>query len=117
MRFAMLCLLALFGTGLLYGEQQEKLAVRSISVRLIPTTAEHLTPVDFEAIVARWRTEQVKLAIEHKLDVAAIDEARNVIREVYHDRGETVRVEHTVRQLTPGAVEVAFEVVPLCRCD
>jgi hypothetical protein len=117
MRFALLCLLARAGTGLLNGEQQSNLIVRSISVRFIPTGTEHLMPVEFAAIAARWKNDQVNLAVERKLDIAAIDRAEEVIREMYRVRGETVRVEHSVRQLSPRTVEVGFEVVPLCQCN
>lgn len=116
MRFAILCLLALHGTCLLNGAQQSKPVVRSIHVRYISTGTERLMPVEFDAIAARWKSDQVNLAVENKLDVAAMDRAEEVIREMYRVRGETVRVEHTVRQSSPRAVEVFFEVVPLCPC-
>jgi hypothetical protein len=59
----------------------------------------------------------VNLAVENRLDFTSIDKAKEVIREMYGIKGHTVRVEHSVNQIPTRGVEVAFQVVELCKCN
>jgi hypothetical protein len=116
MRPAALCLI-LFGAGLLTAQQpQPNTSVRSISVKVIPTSSKGIA-LDYEAIRAAWKSKRVNLEVETRLDVASIERAEAVIRESYGSQGHAVRVEHSVNQIRPEGVEVAFQVVELCRCE
>jgi hypothetical protein len=42
-----------------------------------------------------------------------VDQAANVIRDMYGDARQKVRVEHAVKQIPPRSLEVAFEVIQL----
>jgi hypothetical protein len=59
----------------------------------------------------------VNLAVGNRLDAASLSDAKEVIREMYAERGHTVRVEHRVRQIPPRSVEVVFKVIELCACN
>ena len=116
MRRATLCLI-LIGAGLLTAQQEQPNPfVRSISVKVIPTSSKGIA-LDFEAIRAAWKSKRVNLEVETRLDVASIDSAKAVIREIYGSQGHAVRVEHSVNQIRPGGVAVAFQVVELCKCE
>jgi hypothetical protein len=71
-----------------------------------------------DAITATWRSKGIDLGVEHRLNPVAVEKAADVIRDMYGDKGQKVRVEHTVTQIPPGrSLEVKFEVTQLCTCD
>lgn len=117
MRFAAICCFAL-GVGALTAQQPSvPVSVRSITVRPVSTSSAPLNAIDFEAFSSAWKARGIHLAVEIRLEPAAVDKAADVIRDMYRDRGQKVRVEHTVKQIRPGAVEVAFEIIQLCPCN
>jgi hypothetical protein len=117
MRLAAICWVIL-GVGALTAQQPSiAVSVRSITVKPVSTGSEPLNAIGFEAFSSAWKTRGIHLATETRLDPAAVDKAADVIRDMYRDQGQKVRVEHTVTQIRPGAVEVAFEVIQLCACD
>ncbi|MEJ7606603.1 MAG: hypothetical protein WKF37_10100 [Bryobacteraceae bacterium] len=83
-------------------------------MKVISTSVSGLAPIHFEAIAAAWKSSQVKLDVENRLDVAFVDRAKEVIRGLYAASGHSVRVEHTLNHISPRSVEVAFQVVELC---
>jgi hypothetical protein len=108
----------MIGFGLLPAQQQPSgPLVRSISVRAVSTTSQGLASIEFSDIAAAWKRRQVNLAVEKRLDLVSIETAEGVIREMYRDSGHSVRVEHNVTQIPPRGVEVAFQVIELCRCN
>ena len=116
MRPTALCLIIL-GSGLLTAQHRSSLSIRSISIEFIPTSPVAVVPIQFKEIMAAWKNKRVNLEVENRLDLASIDRAKEVIREMYGSNGHPVRVEHRVNQVPPGGVEVAFQVVDLCTCE
>jgi hypothetical protein len=117
MRPAGLCWI-IIGSGLLTAQHQQRIpSIRSISVKVVSTSAKGLTPIEFHAITAAWKSKQVDLAVEGRLDIASIDKAKEVIRDMYGSKRHAVRVEHSVNQIPPRGVEIAFQVVELCTCN
>ncbi len=107
----------LIGTGLLTAQQEQPNPfVRSISVKVIPTSSKGIA-LDYEAIRAAWNSKRVNLEVETRLDVASIDRAEAVIREIYGRKGQVVKVEHRINQIAPTGVEVVLQVVELCNCE
>lgn len=91
--------------------------IRSVSVRLIPSSRTGMNAIGFERIAAALKCQGIPLAVEGKFDAAAVEKAGNAIRDLYLAQGQKVRVEHSLTQLPPRSVEVRFEVVQLCNCD
>jgi hypothetical protein len=56
----------------------------------------------------------VGLALDDRFDIARLQSAGDVIRDLYRDAGRKVRVEHSVTHMPPRSVEIAFDVVELC---
>jgi hypothetical protein len=118
MRPAILVCLILISAGLLSPqEQQSRPIVRAISIKVVATSPQGLTPIGFDAILSAWKSSQVNLSVEQRLDLASIDKAREIIRELYSKSGHAVRVEHSVNPMPPRSVEVVFQVIELCRCN
>jgi hypothetical protein len=116
MQVTRLCL-ALMGCTLLtaQGQQwQQQPMVRSITMRLITTHTEASKPIALDAITSAWKNRQVKLAVEHPLDVASIEGAKEVIREMYSANGREVKVDHRINSIPPRSAEVSFEIIELC---
>jgi hypothetical protein len=91
--------------------------VRSIKVRLVSTSKKPLKSIDMNVIAGTLKRRDINLVVERGLDASAVDKAADAIRGIYRDQGQNVRVEHTVTQVPPGALEVAFEVIQLCTCN
>jgi hypothetical protein len=116
MRKVALCSI-LFATGVLAAQQTStSLPIRSISVKLVPTSNADMNAIPFDSIMAAWRNERIDLAVEHGFDAAAVDKASDAIRTMYAGLGHKVRVEHKVTQVSPRSLDVAFEVIQLCPC-
>lgn len=106
------------GFGVLAAQQPPAfLSVRSINFKLISTTHKGLEPVSPDLIAATLKSKRINLAIAGRFDPAAVDKAAEAIRERYRQEGHNVRVEHSAKQISPGGVEVAFEVIELCSCN
>lgn len=117
MRRLALCSI-LFAAGVLAAEQTSTpLPIRSISVKLVPTSNAGMNAIRFDAIAAAWKNARIDLAVERGFDTAAVEKAADVIRAMYAGLGHTVRVEHKVMQVAPRRVDVAFEVIQLCPCN
>lgn len=117
MRIAVLCLL-LPGLGVLPARASSKPAtpaIRSLAVRLVPTSQHPPEAIDIHAISAALRREGIRLAVEEALEVGEIARAAGAIRRMYSERGHQVRVEHATTRVGRG-VEVVFSVVELCGC-
>lgn len=112
MRIATLCMLCigpmLFGAG-------PAPSIRSIVVSAVPSVASGFTPIEFPAIAATWERQGIGLGVERPLDPASIPRAKDVIGQLYARQGHRVRVAHTVRGIQPSGVEVAFQVIEVCR--
>ena len=93
------------------------LVIRSVSVRLIPSSSQGMNAIGFDRIAAALKRQGIPLAVEGKFDAAVVEKASDVIRDLYLEQGQKVSVEHSVAQLPPRSVEVRFEVVQLCNCD
>jgi hypothetical protein len=116
-RSAAICWVLLSVWALTAQQPPIPMPVRHIKVRLISTTSKGLTAIDFGAIAATWKSKGIDLAVERRLDPAAVEKAADAIRDMYADGGQKVRVEHTVTQIPPRSLEVAFEVIQLCACN
>lgn len=116
MREAALCSI-LFAAGVMAAQRAPApLPIRSISVKLVPTSNAAMNAIPFDAIAATWRNERIDLAVEHGFDAAAVDKASDAIRTMYAGLGHKVRVEHKVTRVSPRSLDVAFEVIQLCPC-
>jgi hypothetical protein len=117
MRSAAICWIML-GVGALTAQQPSiPIPVRSIYVKLVSTNSEPLHAIGFDAIVEALRSKGIRLAVESRFDPAAVEKAADVIRDLYGDEEQKVRVEHTATQIPPRGVEVTFEVIQLCTCN
>jgi hypothetical protein len=96
--------------------QASQLVVRSIRVRLISTNRRPLLDIPVDAFSGALRNKGIDFAVERKYDGASVDKAAEVLRSMYRDAGQEVRVEHAVSEIPPHALEVSFEVIQLCTC-
>jgi len=113
---AIICVV--LGVGVLTAQQMSiPVSVRSISLKLVSTNKEPLNAIGLDAIAAALKARGIHLAVENAFDPAAVDKAADVIRDLYGDEGQKVRVEHTAKQTPRGKVEVTFEVIQLCGCN
>lgn len=87
--------------------------VRSVRVKYIQTS-ERLNPVAQDAISNALRSRRI--ALEERLDPAVLDRVDAAIRELYAEKGRTVRVAHSVSAVPPRGAEVTFDVIELCSC-
>jgi hypothetical protein len=92
------------------------ITVRSIRVRLISTSSRPLADIPMGVFSATLKSKGINLAVERKFDGDAVDKAADVLRSMYKDAGQEVRVEHLVSQIPPQSLEVSFEVIQLCTC-
>ena len=117
MRPAVLFLITLSPVLLTAQHEQQTPKVRSIRVNVVSTSPEGLTPTGYAAIAAAWERSHVNLAVEKPLDTASLDKAKETIREMYGREGHAVRVKHSIHSISARGVEVAFQVIELCRCN
>jgi hypothetical protein len=97
--------------------QQSAMTVRDITVRIVSTSNTPLKQVPIDAVTTALKNKGIKLILD-KFDPLEADRAGDVIRGLYGDGGQKVRVEHRVSQAPgPHSVEVEFEVIQLCSCD
>jgi hypothetical protein len=114
MRIATTCWTAILCIGTLTAQNRPSTPpVRRIKIRLISTNSEPLRDLEDSVTEALKNTG---VALERRFDPGAADRAESVIRDLYAQNGQTVRVEHTANQFQPGGVEIAFEVIQLCAC-
>lgn len=93
------------------GNATADLIVRAITVSRISTSKHGLPAIPFTAILNAWKANHVPLAVEAKLNPAALAQAESVIQGVYQAEGSPVRVEREVMQIPPrSSVEVKFRV-------
>lgn len=117
MRFAVMCWAVLCATALPAQDSTSPVLVRSIQVRLVSTSKKPLKSIDMNVIAGTLKSKGINLAVERRFDASAVDKAADAIRDIYREEGQNVRVEQTVTQIPPGALEVAFEVIQLCTCN
>jgi len=115
-RIAILCLLTIGSSFLPAQTRHWTPLVRSIRVESVPTSPKGLPNVEFKAVMAAWKQNGVKLDVEAPLDTAAVDKAGEVLRDLYAERGQSVRVEHSISGIPPRSAEVAFRVIQLSNC-
>lgn len=116
MRSAAICWV-LLGVGALTAQKPSLPIVRHIRVKLVSTNREPLNAIGFDAIAAALKSKGIHLAVESTFDPVAVDKAADMIRDMYGDEGQNVRVEYTATQIPPRSVEVSFEVIQLCTCN
>jgi hypothetical protein len=117
MRFAVMCWAVSCAVALPAQQSSWPMLVRSIRIKLVSTSKVPLKSVDMEVITGALKSKGIDLAVERRLDPSAVDKAAEMIREMYGDAGQKVRVEHTVTQMPPQSLEVAFDVIQLCTCN
>jgi hypothetical protein len=117
MRFAVMCWAVLCAGALPAQQSSSPMLVRSIRIKLVSTSKVPLKSVDMDVITGALKSKGINLAVERRFDPSAVDKAAEMIREMYGDDGHKVRVEHTVIQIPPQSLEVAFEVIQLCMCN
>ena len=110
MRVALMCVV-LLGAGAAMAQQAQM--VRSVILSITQPAGTSLPAITMDAFQANLRNNAIDLAIEHKFDPAAVDEAAEVLEKMYADAGQPVRVKYTVAHLPPRNVSVTFEVAPL----
>jgi len=115
-RSAVMCWV-LVGAGALMAQPPMLPIVRFINVRSVSTNSKELNAIGFDAIQAAWKSKGINLAVERRYDPAAVEKAANVIRDMYGDEGQKVRVEYTVSDIAPRSLQVSFEVIQLCTCN
>jgi hypothetical protein len=115
MRFAIICWLFL-GIGITTAQQASSLTVRSIRFKLTSTNSKPLADLPKDAFVSAMKSNGIDLAVERKFDPVAVEKAAGILRKLYGDAGQEVRVEHTVSEIPPRSLEVSFEIVQLCAC-
>ena len=117
MRFAAICWF-LLGAGVLTAQQPStSVSVRSITVEPVSTSSVPLNALDMHAFAAALKSKGIHLAVETRFDPAAVEKAADVIRDMYRDQGQKVRVKHMVARITSAGVDVTFEVIQLCPCN
>ena len=114
---AMCCCLLMAGVLTAQQPSTSSMPVRSITLKLVSSSSRALSPIGLDAIAAALKTKGIHLAVESRFDPSQVEKAADVIRDMYGEQGQRVRVEHGVTQVCPHGVEVAFEVVKLCACD
>jgi len=72
-----------------------------------------LKPLGLHAISEALQKQGVKLAVAHRFDAAAVDQAETMIQGLYADQGQKVRVDYTLKPIAPRSMEAAFHVVQL----
>jgi hypothetical protein len=92
------------------------LTIRHIRIKLVSTTPGSSNPIDIATIMKALRSSGVNIALENRLDPAQLPAATAVIRDLYRESGRSVRVDYSVTQIPPRALELVFEVVELCDC-
>jgi hypothetical protein len=115
MRFALVCWFLLV-IGAMAQQPSPRITVRSIRVRPISTNRTPLVDISMDAFAAALKSRGINLTVESKFDPPAIDKAAEVLRGMYRDAGQEVRVEHTASEIPPHSAEVSFEVIQLCTC-
>jgi len=113
MRFAIMCCAVLCTGALLAQPSSPPSKVRSIRIKLVSTSKDPLKPVDMNTITETLVSKGINLAVERAYDSSAVDKAADVIRDMYGNEGQKVRVEHTLRQIPPRSLEVVFQVIQL----
>jgi hypothetical protein len=73
--------------------------------------------IPVEAFSATHKSKGINFAVESKFDVSAVEKAAEVLRGLYHDAGQEVRVEYAVAEIPLHALEVSFEIIQLCTCQ
>ncbi len=96
--------------------RDSRLRVRSIRVRLVSTSSRPLVDIPMGIFSETLKSEGINLAVERKFDSEAVDKAAEVLRSMYKEAGQEVRVEHAVSQIPPTSLEVSFEVIQRCTC-
>lgn len=117
MRFTAMCWVML-GVGALTAHQPSvPVSVRSITVEPVSISSVPLNALDMHAFADALKSKGIHLATETRFDPATVDKAADVIRDMYRDQGQKVRVRHVTAQTTSRGVDVTFEVIQLCACD
>jgi hypothetical protein len=117
MRIVAMCLCLLTAGALTAQQSSTSMPVRSITLKLVSTSSEALNSIGLDAIAAALKGKGIQLAVEGRFDPSQVEKAADVIRDMYGDQGQKVRVEHSVTQMRPHSVGVAFEVVQLYSCN
>jgi hypothetical protein len=115
MRFALICGF-LLGPGAMMAQQPSPIMVRSIKIRLISTSNRPLTAIPMDAFAARMQKEGINLSVESKFDPPEVEKAADLLKRMYRDAGQDVRVEYSTSEIRPRGAEVSFEVIQLCTC-
>jgi hypothetical protein len=114
MRFAVMCCAVLCSGALPAQQSPSPMIVRSIRVKLVSTSTVPLKSLDlFETL----KSKDINLSVERSFDASAVEKAAEMFRDRYRDDGQKVRVEHTVTQISPSSLQVAFELIQLCTCS
>jgi len=116
-RLRAIVLMAVLAAAAAGQTEASRLTVRSIRVRLISTSSKPLVDIPPGVFAETLKRKDVDLAVESKFDASAVDQAAEVLRGLYRDAGQEVRVKHAVSQMPPHSLEVSFEVIQLCTCQ
>ena len=115
MRLRVMMCLAMAAGALM--AEQPSMTIRDFTVRVISTSNKPLRQVSIDAITTALKTKGINL-IPDKFESSEVNRAGDIIRDLYGDGGQKVRVEHRVTQAPgPRSVEVEFEVIQLCACE
>jgi hypothetical protein len=112
MRFRIMCLA--IAAGVLMADQSS-LHIRGVIYKVVSTSKTPLKQVSIPAITTMLKSKGITL---ENFDSAEVDRAADVVRDLYGNMGQKVRVEHSVTQASaPRSVEVEFTVIQLCSCE
>ncbi len=112
MRFKIMCFA--LAAGVLMADQSS-MHIRSVIYKFVSTAKTPLKEMSIDAITTTLTSKGIAL---RNFDSSEVDRAGDVIRDLYGNAGQKVRVEHSVTQASGSrSVEVRFEVIQLCSCE